>query len=111
MPGYTLTRLPYANSDAVIAQTGFDPRPDDSGQKHGRRRLTNADPRAAPHPLQLRWAASRTQHWQPYYAAQLAKDLSSTAATVILARKMVRVAFAVVKQNAPFNPERVYAHA
>jgi transposase len=110
--GYTLTRLPYANSDAVIAQTGFDPRPDDSGQKHGRRRLSKRGPSEQRRILfNCARAASRTRHWQPYYAAQLAKGLSSTAATVILARKMVRVAFAVVKQNAPFDPERVYAHA
>lgn len=110
--GYTLTRLPYASSDAVIAQTGFDPRPDDSGQKHGRRRLSKRGPSEQRRILfNCARAASRTRHWQPYYAAQLAKGLSSTAATVILARKMVRVAFAVVKQNAPFDPERVYAHA
>ncbi len=98
--GYTLTRLPYANSDAVIAQTGFDPRPDDSGQKHGRRRLSKRGPSEQRRILfNCARAAVRTRHWQPYYAAQLAKGLSSTAATVILARKMVRVAFAVVKQN------------
>jgi transposase len=110
--GHTLTRLPYANSDAVIAQTGFDPRPEDSGQKHGRRRLSKRGPSEQRRVLfNCARAASRTRHWQPYYAAQLAKGLSSTAATVILARKMVRVAFAVVKHNQPFDPERVHAHA
>jgi transposase len=110
--GHTLTRLPYANSDAVIAQTGLDPRPDDSGQRHGRRRLSKRGPSEQRRVLfNCARAASRTRHWQPYYAAQLAKGLSSTAATVILARKMVRVAFAVVKQNQPFNPERGHAQA
>ena len=110
--GYTLTRLPYANSDAVIAQTGFDPRPQDSGQKQGRRRLSKRGPSEQRRVLfNCARAASRTKHWRPYYAAQLAKGLSSTAATVILARKMVRVAFAVVKQNQPFDPERGHAHA
>jgi transposase len=110
--GHTLTRLPYANSDAVIAQTGFDPRPQDSGQKQGRRRLSKRGPSEQRRILfNCARAASRTRHWQPYYAAQLAKGLSSTAATVILARKMVRVAFALVKQNQPFDPERVHAHA
>ena len=45
--------------------------------------------------------------WKPYYEAQLAKGLSKTAATVILARKMVRVAFAVFKTNTPFDPSRL----
>jgi transposase len=110
--GHTLTRLPYANSDAAIAQTGFDPRPEDSGQKHGRRRLSKRGPSEQRRILfNCARAASRTKHWRPYYAAQLAKGLSSTAATVILARKMVRVAFAVVKHNQPFDPERLHAHA
>jgi hypothetical protein len=45
--------------------------------------------------------------WKPYYEAQLAKGLSKTAATVILARKMVRVAFAVYKADRPFDPLRI----
>jgi transposase len=110
--GHTFTRLPYGNSDAVVAQTGFDPRPQDSGQKQGRRRLSKRGPSEQRRVLfNCARAASRTQYWRPYYAAQLAKGLSSTAATVILARKMVRVAFAVVKQDQPFDPERVHAHA
>jgi transposase len=109
---HTLTRLPYANGDAVIAQTGFDPRPQDSGQKQGRRRLSKRGPSEQRRVLfNCARAASRTKHWRPYHESQLAKGLSSTAATVILARKMVRVAFALVKQNQPFDPERVHAHA
>ena len=42
--------------------------------------------------------------WRPHYEAQLAKGLSSTAAANILARKVLRVAFAVYKRGQPFNP-------
>lgn len=49
--------------------------------------------------------------WRPYYETQLAKGLSATAATVILARKMVRIAFALYKQDRPFDPIRFNAHA
>jgi len=110
--GHTLTRLPYANSDAVIAYTGLDPRPDDSGRKHGRRRLSKHGPSELRHLLfACAMAATRTPFWQPYYLAQRAKGLSSTAAIVILARKMLRVAFAVCKHNAPFDPTRIGAVA
>jgi transposase len=34
--GDRFTRLPYANSDAVVAAAGLDPRPEDSGQRQGR---------------------------------------------------------------------------
>lgn len=106
--GHTLTRLPYANSDAVVAATGFDPRPADSGRRHGRRRLSKHGPSELRHLLfACAMAATRTAFWQPYYLAQRAKGLSSTAAIVILARKMLRVAFAVTKHNLPFDPKLV----
>jgi transposase len=103
--GQRFTRVPYATSDAVVAAVGLDTRPDDSGQKHGRRRLSKYGP-AEERRLAFNCArsASRTKLWRPYYDAQLAKGLSSTAATVILARKMLRVAFSVYKHRQPFNP-------
>jgi transposase len=103
--GHRFTRLPYATSDAVVAATGLDTRPADSGQKHGRRRLTKQGP-AEERRLLFNCArsASQTKLWRPYYQAQLAKGLSTTAATVILSRKMLRVAFGVYKHRQPFNP-------
>ena len=109
--GHRFTRLPYATSDAVVAATGLDTRPDDSGQRHGRRRLSKYGP-AEERRLLFNCArsASQTKIWRPYYQAQLAKGLSATAATVILARKMLRVAFAVYKHGQPFNPLLVGGH-
>lgn len=109
--GQRFTRLPYASGDSVVAATGLDPRPDDSGQRYGRRRLSKCGP-AEERRLLFNCArsASQTQLWRPYYEAQLAKGLSSTAATVILARKMLRVAFAVYKHGQPFNPLLIGRH-
>jgi transposase len=106
------TRLPYRNGDAVIAHTGFDPRPDESGTRRGRRRLSKRGP-AEQRRLLFNCArsAALTKLWSPYYKAQLAKGFSATAATVILARKMVRVAFAIYKHDQPFNPTHLTAHA
>jgi len=42
--GYSFTRLPYSSGDAVVAQSGLDPRPNDSGKQHGRRRLSKRGP-------------------------------------------------------------------
>lgn len=110
--GYTLTRLPYANSDAVIAHTGFDPRPADSGQKRGRRRLSKRGPGELRRVLfNCGMAAAKTKLWRPYYQAQRAKGLSSTAAIVILARKLIRIAYALYKQNQPFDPAQIAAQA
>lgn len=110
--GDRFTRLPYATSDALVAAAGLDPRPEDSGQKQGRRRLSKRGP-AEERRLLFNCARSvaRTKLWRPYYQAQLAKGLSSTAATNILARKMLRVAFAVYTHRQPFNPLLVGQHA
>lgn len=103
--GYRFTKLPYTTSDAVVAAAGLDPRPEDSGQKHGRRRLSKRGP-AEERRLLFNCAQCAAQRapWRPYYEAQLAKGLSSVAAANVLARKMLRVAFAVYKQGQPFDP-------
>jgi transposase len=106
--GYSFTRLPYSSSDAVVAQAGLDPRPNDSGKQHGRRRLSKRGPSEERRLLfNCAMSASSTVHWRPYYQAQLAKGLSSTAALVVLARKMLRVAFAVYKNGQSFDPSRL----
>jgi transposase len=102
---HTFTRVPYSGADAVVAAIGIDPRPDDSGQKHGRRRLSKRGPSELRRLLfNCGRAGARMKLWRPYYEAQLAKGLSATAATVILARKMLRVAFAVYKRGELFDP-------
>ncbi|MDQ2963413.1 MAG: IS110 family transposase [Pseudomonadota bacterium] len=106
--GHTFTRIPFAHVNAVIAHTGLDPRPHDSGQKHGRRRLSKRGPSEQRRMLfNCAMSAAKTKLWRPYYLAQRAKGLSSTAAIVILARKMVRVAFALYKHDQNFDPARL----
>lgn len=103
--GYSFTRHPFSSSDSVVAFSGLEPRAEDSGQKRGRRRLSKRGPSEERRILfNCARSASRTKVWRPYYQAQRAKGLSATAATVILARKMLRVAFAVYKHKRPFDP-------
>lgn len=102
---HRFTRLPYTTGDAAVAQTGLDPRPDDSGKRHGRRKLSKAGPSEQRRLLfNCGRVAARLPIWRPYYDAQLAKGLSKTAAAIVLARKMVRIAFALYKHDRPFNP-------
>ena len=109
---HRFTRVPYANSDAVVAATGLDPRPDDSGKRQGRRRLSKQGPSEERRVLfNCARSASRMKLWRPYYETQRAKGLSPTAAHIILARKMLRVAFAVYKRNQPFDTSRVHGIA
>lgn len=106
--GYRFSRLPYTSSDAVVAAAGLDPRSDDSGQKRGPRRLSKCGP-AEERRLVFccARAASRMPLWQPYYKAQRAKGLSATAATIVLGRKMLRVAFALYQHRQAFDPRLI----
>lgn len=104
----TFTRIPFTHVDAFIAHTGTDPRANDSGQKRGRRRLTHhgsADLRTLLYMAAM--AASRNSLWKPYYQAQRAKGLSSTAAYVIVARKIARIAYSLFKTGQDYDANRL----
>ena len=48
-------------------------------------------------------SAARTQAWNGYSRAQRDKGLSTTAALVVLARKLLRVAFSLFKKQVKFD--------
>ena len=101
-------RLAQRGSDAVIAFLGLDPRPMDSGQKVGRRRLSKRGPAEWRRLLfNAAMSASRTKAWKPQYEHERAKGLSRIAALNVLARKMVRVAFGLFKSNQHFDLSKI----
>ena len=103
-----LTRVPFARSDALVAFVGLDPRPHDSGQSRGLRRLSK---RGSALMRKLLYTAAmtacRNQTFRPLYQALCARGLPSTAAYNIVARKILRIAFAMHKSKLPFTPEMV----
>lgn len=101
-------RTPFTNSDAVVAAYGMDPRPKDSGNKVGQRRLTkqgNAEDRRLIYLAAQ--SAAKTKTFRPLYLALRAKGFATTEAIVILARKLLRIAFAVWTSNKPFDPAKI----
>lgn len=69
-----LTRIPFASADALVAYSGIDPRPNDSGRKHGRRKLSKHGPAF----LRRQWymtgfAASHSKSLKPLYQSLRAK--------------------------------------
>jgi transposase len=100
-------RLPAVRADVVVAFTGLDPRPCDSGQKRGKRRLSKRGPSELRRLLfNAAMSAAKTKLWRPYYERERAKGLPTTAALVVIARRLVRVAFALFKKQIHFNPDR-----
>lgn len=99
----TLERGEFLTSDSLVAYAGLDPRARDSGKKKGTRRISHqGDAQLRTILFMAARTGARMPNWKPYYQAQLDKGLPSTAATVILARKLLRVAWSVHKQKHPF---------
>lgn len=103
-----LSRLDFANADALIAYCGLDPRPHDSGTRHGRRRLSKRGPALLRRQLYLAgFSASRSNALKPLYQALRAKGFATTQAFIILGRKLLRAAFAVWKGTQSFDATRL----
>ena len=95
----------FENSDAYIAFLGLDLRVRDSGNKHGRRRLTKkGDPEIRRLGHNAAMTASRSATWRPFYEANLARGKAKTQALVILTRKLARVAFSLMKNQTDYIP-------
>jgi transposase len=103
-----LSRIEFANADAVVAYSGLDPRPCDSGTRSGRRRLSKRGSPGLRRQLYLAaLAATRSKALGPTYQAIRAKGFKTTPAVVILARKLLRIAWAVWKSGKPFDAARL----
>jgi len=100
-------RIPFANVDAVVAYSGLDPRPNDSGKKRGTRQLSKRGPAHLRRQLYLSgFAASHSKALKPLYQALRAKGFATTEAFVILGRKLLRAAFAVWKTGQQWDPTK-----
>lgn len=105
---HALSRHPFKNADAFIAYVGYDPRPRDSGQKRGRRYLSKRGPAELRRLLfNAAMSASKTALWRPFYQRYRDRGLPTTAALVIIARKLARVAFSIARSAEEFDPERI----
>ena len=102
-------RLASRGSDAVIAFLGMDPRPAESGKHVGTRKLSKrGDAYARKLLFNAAMAAVRTSGtWRALYERERAKGLASTAALVIIGRKLVRVAFTLFKSGSNYDPARL----
>jgi transposase len=103
-----LTRIRFATADAFVAHTGFDPRPNDSGHKRGKRFLTrHGDAALRTMLFMAAMTASKRGHGRTIYQANLQKGLASTAAFVVVARKLARIAFSLFKSGESYDPARI----
>lgn len=106
----TFHRGAFRHADAFIAFLGLDVRVRDSGLSRGRRRLTKKGPPEMRRLLYLAaLQACRSPTWRPFYQRHLDRGLAKTQALVILARKLARVAFALLSKQAEYQPKTPWA--
>lgn len=99
-----LTRIPFTSGDAFIAHTGTDPRPNDSGQKRGRRRISHhGDSTLRQMLFMAAMAAIKQPEWHHLYERYRQRGLPSTGALVACGRKLARIAWHMFK-----HPEAEY---
>ena len=103
-----MDRIKFGNSDALVAFAGMDPRPCDSGQKRGKRRLSKRGPAEGRRLLfNAAMAAIRCPVWKDAYAHYRQRGWTTTAAILIIARKILRIALAMYKTQAAFDPHQL----
>ncbi len=94
----------FVSADAFIAFMGMDVRVRDSGQSRGRRKLTKkGDPELRRLLYMAAMTACRSRTWKPYYERALARGLTRIQALVALARKLARIAFALLKNQSVYQ--------
>ncbi len=95
----------FRSSDAFVAFLGLDVRVRDSGQKRARRRLTKqGDPELRRLLYMAALQAKSKPAWSGYYQRCLARGLACVQALNALARKLARLAFALMKNQTEYQP-------
>ncbi|MFY7867027.1 IS110 family transposase [Roseateles sp.] len=102
------SRIKFDNANAVVAYSGLDPRPSDSGTHKGTRHLSKRGPALLRRQLYLAaFAACRSKALGHIYTSLRAKGFATTQALTILARKLLRVAWAIWQSGKTFDPSMV----
>ncbi len=100
----------FASSDTFIAYLGLDVRVRQSGRFTGKRKLTKRGEAELRRLLYCAARPSRSHHrFESYYQRQIDKGLSKTAANVIVARKLARIAFTLIRNGQTFDPDHLKA--
>jgi transposase len=101
----TYHRGTFAHSDAFIAFLGLDVRVRDSGKSRGRRKLTKqGDPELRRLLYLAAMQAKAKPAWQAFYQRHIDRGLTPIQALNVLARKLARIAFALMKNQTDYEP-------
>ena len=99
----------FIHSDPFVAFMGLDVKTKDSGKFKGKRKLTkqgDGEYRRLLHCAAMAAARTNSYFIERYQALQ-ARGLSTTAAYVVIARKLVRIAFVLMNKQVNFDSNRL----
>lgn len=105
-----LTPFNFKSSDSFVAYVGLDVKVRESGRFKGQRKLTHKGDPEIRRLLYLAAQASLRVKGSPFaqlYAHHRARGLPSTASLCVVARKLARTAWSLLKFHTEYDPERV----
>lgn len=95
----------FSSGDAFVAFFGLDVRVRESGTYKGQRRLTKqGDPEIRRLLHNAAMGAIKNPRWKSLYEAYQRRGLKKIQALVIIARKLARIAFALMKNQSQYRP-------
>ncbi len=98
----------FENADAYVAFLGMDLRVSDSGQTNGRRSLSKKGDSEIRRLLHNAASAGiKSKAWKTVYEGYLARGLKTTQALVIIARKLARIAFSLMKNLSEYQSKAI----
>jgi transposase len=96
----------FQRVDQFIAYMGLDVRVRDSGRLRGKRKLTKrGEPEMRRLLYMAAWSFAKHPKFRSLYEQMRSRGLSSTAANIAMARKLARIAFALMKKGEDFMLE------
>jgi transposase len=94
----------FRKADAFVSFMGLDVRVRESGRFKGQRKLTKkGNPEIRRLLFNAARAGARTEQWKPYYDSLRERGLTTTAAAVAIARKMAKLAFALMRDQTEYQ--------
>lgn len=103
----TLLSLPLRSADAAVAYAGLDPRTRESGTFRGQKKLSKRGPGEL---RRLLYVAAMTTARHPamrdWVQRHHARGLSAVATYTVLARRLLRTAWSMLRHDTPFSMER-----
>lgn len=103
----TYHRGPFRSADALVAFLGLDVRVRQSGRYVGRAKLTKQGDPECRRLLHNAARAAARGDLKPYYQRLIRRGLKSTQAHVAVARKLVRIAFSLIKSQQNYDPDKL----